>query len=288
MEAHLIERVHNPSPATFVSEFVNEGRPAIITGVVDCWPAAGRWTPEFLQQNYGEVPIKYEIWRGDADKNDPLEFHRSYTSAEKPMRDFVDLLRGLDGPSKEIYAAEFAVFDAIPELKSDIEPLDSWMGFPRLFPQKLRERIKIKPALWFGPKGSVSALHFDRANNLFAQLYGRKQWTVIAPQYREELSWPCYEFSPAFMHFSPVDVSNPSAKHRVALAKVPRQTFEISPGELLFLPATWWHFVRGLETSISLNFFWIDPLRNAADLRHYLRHYVFSFLRHKLQEKLAS
>ena len=94
MEAHLIERVHNPSPATFVSEFVNEGRPAIITGVVDCWPAAGRWTPEFLQQNYGEVPIKYEIWRGDADKNDPLEFHRSYTSAEKPMRDFVDLLRG--------------------------------------------------------------------------------------------------------------------------------------------------------------------------------------------------
>jgi hypothetical protein len=42
----------------FVELFEGPKRPAVLAGVVDQWPAAGRWTPEQLRARFGEHRFK--------------------------------------------------------------------------------------------------------------------------------------------------------------------------------------------------------------------------------------
>ena len=46
-------RVERPHSA-FFRRYVEANRPVILTGVMESWPAAGRWTPEYLAEVAGD------------------------------------------------------------------------------------------------------------------------------------------------------------------------------------------------------------------------------------------
>ena len=51
-----------------------------------------------------------------------------------------------------------------------------------------------------------------------------------------------------------IDVENPDwARHPRFRHAVPWKT-TLEAGEVLYLPYAWWHWVRGMEVSISVNF----------------------------------
>jgi hypothetical protein len=43
-------------------------------------------------------------------------------------------------------------------------------------------------------------------------------------------------------------------------------TFEVAAGEVLYLPRYWWHQVRSLERSASVNLWWAEGLNAAVAL----------------------
>ena len=51
----------------------------------------------------------------------------------------------------------------------------------------------------------------------------------------------------------------------------------LEPGDVLFVPRQWWHFVKSLDTTISVNT-WIELVilhdRDRFDIRILCRHYV--------------
>ena len=142
----------------------------------------------------------------------------------------------------------------------------------------------MKPYLWTGPAGTLSVLHFDRAHNLFAQLYGQKKWILFPPEDAKYLYWPSPNLRREMMQFSPVDAERPAMARFPLFAKATPIEIILKPGELLFLPAAWWHQVRSLTPSISLNFFWFRPIQTLVALRSYLYHYT----RRTLREAYAS
>lgn len=56
--------------------------------------------------------------------------------------------------------------------------------------------------------------------------------------------------------FLQVDVENPDLEKFPKFAKAPFVSCVLSPGEILFIPVKYWHYVRALDLSFSVSFWW--------------------------------
>lgn len=124
--------------------------------------------------------------------------------------------------------------------------------------------------LWLGPRGTVSPLHYDPLDNLLIQMVGKKR-VLLYPRtvglvaregtaVVEEASWTYAGADGMQYNTSPVNVEDPEA----SMAKYPLfaaapQAIEciLEPGDVLYIPAKWWHHVRSLSRSVSVNAWWV-------------------------------
>jgi lysine-specific demethylase 8 len=275
--SETIERLERPSPETFTREFVARQRPAIITGVVDEWRARRLWSPEYFRTAGGGAPVKFEVWESDVEGNDPADYLSKIRKEKSTLGSFVELVLAAEGPSRKNYLAQYPVFRLLPHLREHIGSLEPYMGIPGFYPPSLRARLQKEPTLWLGPAGVVSTLHFDSSHNFFVQLYGRKRFVLLPPGESRRVYYPCDDFE--FLHFSPVDVERPDLARFPLFAEARRLEFTVEPGEVLFIPVRWWHYVRSLETSVSLNFWWNSVATYLKIGTHLYRHYRRKLLR---------
>ncbi|XP_069689050.1 HSPB1-associated protein 1 isoform X2 [Periplaneta americana] len=126
-------------------------------------------------------------------------------------------------------------------------------GFP--------ERGGADSTIWIGSDGAHTPCHMDVYGcNLVAQLYGRKQWILFPPDKITNLlpTRIPYEESSIYSNlnfYSPdPDLANDLQEAYVVT---------LNPGEVLFVPHHWWHFVQNLGTAVSINS-WI-PLENLVE-----------------------
>ena len=101
--------------------------------------------------------------------------------------------------------------------------------------------------------GTVTPLHYDQPHNLYVQLTGRKKFVLFPRSQRQRLYLPS---KLRLNHFSPVDLEAPDLKRFPKFERARRVEGELGPGEVLFLPRKWVHYVRSLEASIALNYWW--------------------------------
>jgi ribosomal protein L16 Arg81 hydroxylase len=66
-----------------------------------------------------------------------------------------------------------------------------------------------------------------------------------------------------------VDVDHPDHARFPRLREAEMFVAELGPGDVIYIPRGWWHHVRTLELSISVNFWWARGVRrlfvHAAD-----------------------
>jgi hypothetical protein len=232
-----VPRVPKLSRQAFLDNYYTLNRPVVMTGAMDDWPAMTKWTGEQLKARFGDRIVSVQANR-NSDAN--YELNSVKLRSEMPFGEFVDITE-TGGETNNYYITannSGKNKDALRELWDDIV----------IFPEYLKDDDPANRGFfWFGPKGTVTPLHHDLTNNFMAQVRGRKLCRLIAP----------YELPYMYNNrhcYSAVDLDNVDKAKFPQFENVTVIDVEIGPGDLLFLPVGWWHYVRGLDISITMTF----------------------------------
>ncbi|NXK35593.1 KDM8 protein, partial [Piprites chloris] len=231
-----IPHLHCPSLEHFRDNYLIPERPVVLEGVMDHWPCMKKWSVDYFCQVAGCRTV-------------PVELGARYTDEEwsqqlMTVSDFIS--QYIMDENSVGYLAQHQLFDQIPELKEDISIPDyCFLGEG--------EEDDITINAWFGPGGTISPLHQDPQQNFLAQVLGRKYIRLYSPQDSENL----YPHESQILHnTSQVDVEDPDLVKFPNFTKAAFQSCILMPGQILFIPVKYWHYVRSLELSFSVSFWW--------------------------------
>ncbi len=242
-----IERIAAPSVTEFERDYLRRGRPVVLTGALERWPARA-WTVESIDRRFGDSRIAMLSTR-----NGVLDIDEDQTGVFRPLR-LADHVAAMRAGSCDSYVS--VPVERMPRsFRDELSPLPYCQGA-----WHLRSRF------WLGAAGTVTPLHQDLPHNFSAQLFGRKRWLLYPP------ASPVYRNAPwsRAPNFSGVDPERPD------LARFPRFSSAkplgcvLMPGEVLFIPRFTWHHVRSLDDNSAINFWFggviVRALAQAAEL----------------------
>jgi hypothetical protein len=118
--------------------------------------------------------------------------------------------------------------------------------------------------VWLGGR-TRSGLHYDTADNFLIQIFGVKHATLIAPSYGRSLS--LMPDNPSKSTLSPDEIEAPAVGR---LSSIHRWQTTLNPGDALYIPRGWWHYLASVDQSISLNVWHGDR----CDFKHYCAAFV--------------
>ena len=246
---HLVETTSLPSLEEFLVKYFLPEEPVVIKGGIDHWRAFGKWGDlNYLKDLAGDRTIPVELGRDYL--HDPNWGQKLMT-----LREFVDEFvceneAGEEEKKKKKkkkigYLAQHELFSQLPFLRDDIVVPD----FVNLGQGEL-----VATNAWFGPANTTSPFHYDPHHNLLAQVIGHKYLRIASPSqsaclypYKEGLN----------KNSSSVNVDEPDVRGLHPLYKnLEFKECFLEPGDMLYLPPKWWHFVRSLSISFSVSFWW--------------------------------
>lgn len=203
-----------------------EGLPFLIAGAVKRWPLRAL-TPDALRERFGDVPVRARV--GDYVAT---AFAPDRAMRDMSLRDYLELGTAPD--------SELPPYVGNLELR-ELNAMCHWPSwFERMGP----------PRFWLGPARTVTPLHCDYDDNIFAQIWGSKR-IFLAPPHHDAFLYtreanPVLFGSP-FDPEAPDFVAFPLARQAAIVEVV------VEPGDMLYVPAGWYHQVRALSFSLSSN-----------------------------------
>ncbi|VDO98087.1 unnamed protein product [Soboliphyme baturini] len=228
-----VQRISCPSVMQFREHYLTTRTPVIITDAMCTWPALKKWSIPYLlsKMAYRTVPIEIGSKYSDDDWSQKLlPFHQF-------IADYITK-HGNVG-----YLAQHELFEQIVDLAEDINIPD--------YCCLLSSPDDVDINAWFGPSGTVSPLHTDPRDNIFAQVMGSKYVSMCSPLETSKV-YP-YD-SPLLFNTCQVDVEHPDFEKFPKFRDITLYNCVLRPGELLYIPFKWWHYLRSLETSFSISF----------------------------------
>ena len=254
-----VDEYSHLSADDFFDRYFAANRPVALRGAFSSSEAVARWSPDYFARNYRDVPIVITAERGAAGD---YETHFGQTVRTVLFGEFAERLDNETG--NDFYLVARNNFFENPQLSHLRDHLAPPAG---IIDDHDRSPGSVK--LWIGPEGTVTPLHFDEHSILFAQLYGIKHVKLI----------PSSDYSLLYVrdrYYSEIDPESVDVNRHPGFARACIMDITLGPGDGLFLPAGWWHWVRSLSTSISATFssFQVDrtrPWHHRIGLVHYHR-----------------
>lgn len=103
-------------------------------------------------------------------------------------------------------------------------------------------------------------LYFLAINHLHVfYSFFRKRWHLFPPSQSDALYQTRMPYEESSI-FSPINIAKPDLTRFPEFRTATPYVVTLDPGDVLFVPLHWWHFVETIETSISVNS-WIEMVR---------------------------
>ncbi len=213
--------------------------PVLLDGLIDDAASRATWSLPRLRERFGDRLMSVILTTGGrltCDVRTGLAFETVR------FREYVDRLERGERP--DVYLA--APGDTwLPELIDEVGP-----------PQYCRHAAWRNSRFWLSAAETSTPLHRDVAENIFLQLAGRKRFYLYSPAATPWLySNPLRSALPNFARFDPEE---PDYERFPLSRAVQPLEVVLEPGNALYIPSRWWHQVRSLDVSTSLNFWFAN------------------------------
>jgi len=253
-----IDRRPRVGKEEFVAEYLGK-KPLIQTDVVPHWDAYGKWTPDYFAKEWGDHEVYVQMREEVTGEDEQIKL----VHKRKRIAEYIAQIKAADPQAG--YWNVYPIFDQFPGLEADVD-FPAYETVPHNFAHNENDFFLAGP-------GPCAPLHFDTMENLFAQVYGQKQFRLISSEY------DCYPVAANWLDaYSAVDITNPDLDKFPKFRDVVIHDVLLEQGDVLYVPAGWWHTVQSIELSISINRWWgtdefvvkhIDKLMDPASLGGY-------------------
>jgi len=231
-----IERISEISKSEFYRRYVKQSKPVVITGLVDHWPALSKWTPEYFISKFGEVKAQAYIIKGNS-----CDVNTDTGSVTRP----VSLSQSMGSIAENKLDGGWAIASPISLFPEDLKE-------DYITPEYCADGKFLRSVTFIGPNGSVSPIHQDLPENIYVMVKGSKKIILFPPL---SSVYPNSRFSKLPNH-AQIDPENPDYTKFPKLKDAQPYVVELHAGETLFIPSLWWHYLRNLEQSVAINFWW--------------------------------
>jgi len=255
-------RVEDLTVDKFVTDYLQKNRPVIVTGAMRNWKALQRWTPDQLAKRFGDerVQLYGDLFRlvdittlsqyleryfdpsDDQRKPGATPYVRWYSHLVKddrvPWADEIFEQIADDWAAPAFFPADSFVLPFCPPT-AGIDPSRNW------FPAR---------GLFISARGARTRLHCDPwcSDALLCQLYGRKDFVLYEPSQAEYLA----------KQGRFVDIAAPDIQAFPDFEKArPAVRDTLHPGEMVLVPAGWYHHFDSVSDSISLTWNFVHVCR---------------------------
>ncbi|BAZ70672.1 MAG: cupin-like domain-containing protein [Pelatocladus maniniholoensis HA4357-MV3] len=234
-----IDRIYKLSSDEFHKDYVELGKPVIISGLIPNWSGFHKWSLNYFKNLSPTLNIYAKKF-----SNQEIEICRL------TMPRYIELIETYQKYPQNNplppYCHDLPLFSLIPSLVEDVQPFP-FDYLPKWYWYKWWRYCQF----FLGSSHSITPLHFDclLTNNIFFQIVGRKQFTILLPEdakycYRQGWRW--------FL----VNPENPEFNKYPDYKNARPVKFIVNPGDILYMPPGTLHHVRSLDTSISFNIDW--------------------------------
>ncbi|MDL4818431.1 cupin-like domain-containing protein [Actinomadura opuntiae] len=231
-----IERRERLSRDEFFEQYYFQNRPVVITGMMKAWPASTKWDFDYFRERCGDREVEVQFGR-ESDEN----YEINGPQHKKMMRfgDYVSMVEAAGSTNDFYMTANNASRnrEALDVLWQDIDPITEYLDADS----------PDKGFFWLGPAGTRTPYHHDLTNNFMAQVIGRKHIKMV----------PLHDTAYIYNHvhcYSEVDASAVDHERFPLMRKAQVLECTLAPGELLFIPIGWWHYVEGLDATVTMSF----------------------------------
>lgn len=249
--------------ATFERDVLGAGGPVVLRGQVADWPAVRAATGPAATRAYlgafgATEPVETMIGppaiAGRFFYNDDLTGF-NFTKRALPLDALMDTLVAVadDPEPPALYAGAAAAPTAAP-------------GFTAANPMPLLD-ADVLARVWIGNAGAVST-HNDLSANIACVVAGRRRFTLFPPERVGDLYVGPLDLTMAGRPVSMVDPDAPDLRRhpRFAQAMPHARAAVLEPGDVIFMPALWWHQVRSHGAfNVLVNYWWGQPADSPFD-----------------------
>ena len=229
--------------------------PIVLKGLVDEWPAVQACSQSihsaarYLSSFWSDKPVTVLVSEGDIDgrffyNEDCTGFNFKAGIAQLGLVFHKLAEQSGDDSAQTIYVGSTSV--------------DKWLpGFRKENDVTVPSNDVVTSA-WMGSQSRISA-HFDFPDNVACVVAGRRRFTLFPPDQIKNLYIGPLDLTPAGQAISLVDFANPDFD-RFPNFKIALQhacTYELEPGDAIFIPSMWWHHVESLSSfNMLVNYWW--------------------------------
>ncbi|XP_061924534.1 tRNA wybutosine-synthesizing protein 5 isoform X1 [Entelurus aequoreus] len=232
----------------FLRDIYPQREPAVLRGVC-LGPCMGKWTVEYLGQKGGDKEVKIHVCTVPQ-----MNFlQKNFVYRTIPFNEFVK--RASEKKHSDFFLCEDESY-YLRSLGEDVrkEPADLSKQFPELtedfyLPNFFDDHQFFSSVFRISSCGLQLWTHYDVMDNLLAQVTGRKRVVLYSPQDALHL-YMSGDKSEV------VDIDSPDQNLFPDFLKAVRYECTLEPGDVLFIPALWFHNTLALHFGVAVNIFW--------------------------------